>query len=127
MKKLFIFVSFLFFIGFLVWAFLAGSSWRFVAAGSQPVYERSDSPVAEMTPVAVLQAGDVASVNECFFDKADAYIKVQSDSKEGRFYGYVFTPRQEYRRSWSWKDVHFGGQRLMSASTCLRMTWQFGK
>lgn len=107
----------------LAFEFFAGSNWRFIASKSFLLYEHVDAPLDTLPVIAEVNSGEEIGVEQCFFDKSDAYLLVKM--QDGRV-GYTFDILQPYKRSWHFVFLNFNDGSLARGLTCWRLASQFG-
>lgn len=110
-------------ITFGVFEFFAGSRWSFVASRDSFVYPHVDAPINTLPVVAKIVRGETVTVDQCFFDKDDAYLLVER--RDGSV-GYTFDIRQPYTRTWRFAVFIGSGANFWRAVTCWRLAGQFG-
>jgi hypothetical protein len=106
-------------VSLAIYGYMVGSSWSFVARKPFLVYKYVGAPISSLPVVANVGVGARLEVHECFFDKDDAYVLLQTE--DGRI-GYSFDRNQVFDRSW--QPLH--KFRFTDAFNCWRLTSQFG-
>lgn len=105
--------------------FFLGMNWSVSLVKDQPVYARDDVAMGSNKVIEVIHSGKVLGVDECFFDKSDAYLRVKIP---GAGYGFIFDNAQRFSSHWSFGNLvsALKDRRYGYSYDCQRLSGQFG-
>lgn len=102
-----------------VYVLASGSQWTSVPGLPLHVYGHTNGPIDSLPVIANLQ-NERVELDQCYFDKSDAYFRVRYGSNSA---GYAFDHDQKFEWTWHrpavWNFNH--------AYDCWRLVAQFGR